>query len=105
MTYGCVLMSTRKMTVEEAAAPTTLVNAIIASLLPEGGWLDLAWTIANTAFAWQVAHHADVYIIMKHWYCDVPEMITRKDFYLYSDAACTKLAKSWSVEAPVGVTR
>lgn len=52
-----------------------------------------------------VAHHADMYIIMKHWCCDVPEMITRKDFYLYSDAACTKLVKSWSVEAPVGVTR
>lgn len=105
VTYGCVLMSTRKMTVEEAASPTTLVNSIIASLLPEGGWLDLAWTIANTAFAWQVAHHADMYIIMKHWYCDAPEMITRKDFYLYSDAACTKLVKSLSAEAPVGVAK
>lgn len=58
------------------------------------------WTIMSN-----VAHHADVYIIMKHWYCDVPEMITRKDFYLYSDAACTKLVKSWSVEALVGVTK
>lgn len=103
VTYGCVLMSTRKMTVEQAANPSSIANDIIGSLLPEGGWLDLAWTIASTAFEWQVAHHADMWIIMKHWYCDAPKMITRKDFYLYSDKACTKLVKSWSVEAPVGV--
>lgn len=103
VTYGCVLMSTRKMTVEQAAEPSGIVNDIIAELLPEGGWLDLAWTIATVAFEWQVAHHSDMWIIMKHWYCDSPKMITRKEFYLYSDKACTKLVKSWSVEAPVGV--
>lgn len=39
----------------------------------------------------------------KHWYCDGPKPITRKEFYLYEDKACTKFIKTWSVEAPVGV--
>lgn len=103
VTYGCVLMSTRKMTVKEAAAPSEIAMGIIGALLPESNWIGLAWEIANQAFEWQVDHHADMYVIMKHWYCDSPKMITRKDFYLYSDKACTNLVKSWSVEAPVGV--
>lgn len=42
-------------------------------------------------------------VIIKHWYCDGTKPITRKEFYLYEDKACTKLIKTWSVEAPVGV--
>lgn len=98
---GCVLMSTSKMTVEQAAAPTQLVGKILGFFgsIP----VKIATAIANFAFNYMVDSHADMWLVMKHWYCDSPKMITRKEWFLYSDKACTKLVKSWVSEAPVGV--
>lgn len=99
---GCVLMSTKKMTVEEAAAPSAIANAIIGALMPDGA-LSIAWSIAEAIFDYQVKNNSSMWVVMKHWYCDSPKMITRKEFYVYKDKACTKLYRSWVSESPVGV--
>lgn len=101
VTYGCVLMSTSKMTVEQAAAPTQFVASILACFgnVPA----QIAMAIANFAFNWTVTQHRDMWLTMEHWYCDTPKMITRKVWTLYEDQACTKFVKSWTSEAPVGV--
>lgn len=96
--FNCVLMSTRKMTVKQAAAPTQLLHDILSNFgnIPA----QIASNIASYIFNQQVNSHADMWLIMKHWYCDSPKRITRKQWFLYSDKACTKLVKSWSTEAP-----
>ncbi|MDO4437380.1 MAG: hypothetical protein Q4B77_05455 [Coriobacteriaceae bacterium] len=101
VTYACVLMSTSKMTVEQAAMPTQLVGSILACFgnVPA----QVAMTIANFAFNWTVTQHRNMWLTMEHWYCDTPKMITRKVWTLYEDEACTKFVKSWTSEAPVGV--
>lgn len=101
VTYACVLMSTSKMTVEQAAAPTQFVASILACFgnVPA----QIAMAIANFAFNWTVTQHRDMWLTMEHWYCDTPKMITRKVWTLYEDQACTKFVKSWTSEAPVGV--
>lgn len=98
---GCILMSKKKMTVQEAATPTQLLTKILGFF--GNTQVKILTAIANTIFSMQVNSHKDMWLIMEHWYCDSPKMVTRKKWSLYSDSACTKLVKTWTTEAPVGV--
>lgn len=96
---GCVLMSTTKKTVQEAADPSLLALELLGHIPTYGPIFDVIRDIAEK----RTEANKDLYVIIKHWYCDGPKPITRKEFYLYEDKACTKFIKTWSVEAPVGV--
>lgn len=96
---GCVLMSTTKKTVQEAADPSLLALELLGRIPTYGPIFDVIHDIAEK----RTEANKDLYVIIKHWYCDGPKPITRKEFYLYEDKACTKFIKTWSVEAPVGV--
>lgn len=101
VTYGCVLMSTRKMTVEQAAGPSQIAFEIIGRI--PGLSDSLLLGIAGDIFNHLVDQHKDLYVKIEHWYCDSPKMVTRKKIWLYKDSKYTQLLDSWVVEAPVGV--
>ncbi len=98
---GCVLMSTQKMTFERAMQPSQIAVELLGAL-PFGTFWDIAMSMAGSIFDWQVAHNQGSWVIVKHYYCDTPEMHTRKEYYHYSNEACTNLINYWEVESPVG---